>query len=212
MTLTVGIIGQSNGVNMRSASYGSTLTANANLKLWDGVSAYATPTFGDGQISFGNDLITKFGGDVFMVNSAVGNTSLLAASAPIEGYWLDQTASAIDDDFKTDVTAAEGALELDFIIYWQGVRDAQEGTTSASYKQGLLDLIDQIRSDFTTPTGGTVPIIIPQLISRLGTGEIDADWRGIRQAARDSTAERTLCEYAASFLDFLLFLIHPNNH
>ena len=182
-----GCIGQSNMGNVTTNSgwfgNGTDLTADATLKMYDGVSGWED-ALGNGALAFGNPIIAALGVPVGLFNFGVASAALREEAEAAPGkFWLNTAASSIYDDFKVGVDANGG--ELEGIIYHQGERDASSGVvTQEEYTTSYEDFItDQLRADFTNRSGESN---LPVFVVTLGRHTIadDDDWQGIRNAQK----------------------------
>lgn len=167
--INIGVILQSNGDRwgIGGSLGGEDLTANLVLRIWNrSVTEFVyMENIANGHITLGNDLIDQTSRQVRIINSAVSSSSVLQKADTGSGYWLDSTAGQPYDLFKQDVTDALGELKLDGVILVGGENEAIELTvTQNEMEVGLTSLISNIRSDFTTPSGGVVPIVISRLV------------------------------------------------
>lgn len=197
MTTTDGLIGQSNIENYTAVG---AIGGAVNNTIWNGVS-YVAPTT-NGSVSFGNTMAVGTGQPCQQINSAISATALLSIADTGAGFWLDTDALEPYDVFKSDVMAAEGSLSIHSLTFGQGERDARSGLVSREdYRDGLLTLIDRIRTDFTNLSGlPNLPIVITGL-GRDTVGTNDNAWQGIREAQYDVQALRSNVLVSATTLD-----------
>jgi hypothetical protein len=148
-TITIGIIGQSNGGQMTcnyvpfpgSTTYTDgcgTATANANVYRWNG-SAWVFPGTGSGSdsaglVALGNAINNATGWTVHMINVSFGSSSIFQEMNPAPGWWWNSNNTPSTDaqtgisgnsyaSAKAKVVAATGG-SLDVIVL---MNDESEG-------------------------------------------------------------------------------------
>lgn len=135
------VAGQSQAQNWMDIGTG---TAADTTVMYSGGSW--TAVTGAGAITFANALASALSIPIALIDSGQTTTALQAAADTGFGYWLDLTASAPYDVWKTGVTAVGG--KLGGVVWLQGENDSLSafGISAASHASALATLWGRMRS------------------------------------------------------------------
>ena len=196
--LLVACIGQS---NMREWFHtGGDLAPHRLMSIHHNGQWRATEISGNGAVAFANQLITRLGIPVGLLDYAVNGSGLRREADWGRGYWTDNSPRSIYRQFIQGVTAAGGTVE--FVVWMQGEADAARKTiTENQYRKSLNSFINrQVRSDIVNGSGrGHLPFLVVGMVKRpVG---LDAPHQAIRNALVAVTRETADCYLAATTLD-----------
>ena len=196
--LLVACIGQS---NMREWFHtGSDLAPHHLMSIHRDGQWIEREQSGNGAVTFANQLITRLGIPVGLLDYAVNGSGLRREADWGRGYWADRSPQGIYRQFIQGVTAAGGTVE--YVIWMQGEADAaRKNITENQYRKTLNHFITrQVRADIVNGSQKThLPFLVIGMVKR-PVGQ-DGPHQAIRNALVAVTRETADCSLAATTVD-----------